>query len=259
MGSNLTDLVTARYILLTRIFIVVLGCIAVWFGIIGFSISWRESSIERIADRIIAGDPFKNDILVQQLPIMADIRSSAYCHPAALRSAAIIQLRMFEVGASTTGRSRVEELESLRSEIRNSLFCSPADPFLWLALYRLESDQRGVSAASLKYLKMSYELGPNEGWIQVKRNPNAFAFFERLPADLAEKAINEFVELLNSDFYRHAVEIFIGPAWPARHAILPRLSKLPIQVREYFVRAVYDRGLDITIPGTEAPNSRSEH
>jgi hypothetical protein len=75
---------------------VILGGSAIWWGIVEFPVVWRESSTERIADRIIAGEPFKAEILTRQFPLIASIETSAYCRPAALRSAAIIQLRMVE-------------------------------------------------------------------------------------------------------------------------------------------------------------------
>ena len=59
MSSELTALATARYITLTRIFIIILGCIAVTWGLVVFPVFGRQSSIERTASRIIAGEPFK--------------------------------------------------------------------------------------------------------------------------------------------------------------------------------------------------------
>ena len=75
MSTKLTGLVTAHYILLARSFVIILGCIAVWWGIVEFPVFWQESSTERIANRIIAGDPFKLEILARQLPIIDSIES----------------------------------------------------------------------------------------------------------------------------------------------------------------------------------------
>jgi hypothetical protein len=71
--------------------------------------------------------------------------------------------------------------------IRQSLACSPADPFFWLALYALEP------SAPLNYLTASYRLGPNEGWIALKRNLVAFANFDELPDDL-RRIVVQFVK-----------------------------------------------------------------
>jgi hypothetical protein len=127
MSTKLTSFVTAHYIVLYHSIVVILGCIAVWWGIVELPVFWQESSTERIANRIIAGDPFKAEILARQLPIIDSIKRSAYCRPAALRSAAIIQVRMLEVSTSANaGNPRDEQLETLGNLIRSSLSCSPA-------------------------------------------------------------------------------------------------------------------------------------
>jgi hypothetical protein len=250
MNTKLTSLVTAPYILLARSFVVILGCIAVWWGIIGFPIFWQDSSIERIATQIIAGNPFKVETLTQQLPIIDSIKSSAYCRPAALRSATIIQLRMLEVAASANDRQHLDEyLKSLGNAIRSSLSCAPADPFLWLALYSVEVTENGFKPDYLKYLRLSYRLGPHEGWIALKRNPLAFAAFQQLPPDLGENAINEFVALLESGLSDQAAEILIGPAWPERELILSHLTRLSDYERQSFADALHRRGYDLNVPG----------
>jgi hypothetical protein len=63
---------------------------------------------------------------------------------------------------------------------------------------------------------MSYLMGPNEGWIALKRKVLALAVFERLPLDVAKMAIRELATLLSSGFVREPVGIFTGPAWRLR-------------------------------------------
>ncbi len=153
--------------------------------------------------KLLLVTPFKGVTLAEQLPTIESIEKAAWCRPAALRSAAIIRLRMVEAAASTGDHKHADEdLKSLGNVIRSSLSCLPADPFLWLVLYWVESTQNGIKPEYLNYLRMSYQLGPNEGWIALKRNPVAFANFALLPADLATDAINEFLGLINSELYR---------------------------------------------------------
>jgi hypothetical protein len=251
MSTKLAGLATTHYILLARGFIVILGCIAVWWGVFEFSAFWQASSTERIADRIIAGDPFKVEILDRQLPTINSIESSAYCYPSALRSAAIVRLRMVEAAASANDNDREyldEHSKSLGSVIRSSLSCAPADPFLWLALW-VESTESGSKPDDLKYLRMSYRLGPNEGWIAVKRNLLAFSVFQQLPAEFREHTISEFGALLESKFSEQAAEIFIGPAWPERKSILSHLTRVTHQDLQLFADALYRRGYNVNVPG----------
>jgi hypothetical protein len=250
MNTKLTNLVNAPYILLARSFVVILGCFAVWWGVIGFQVFQQDYAIERIANQIIAGDPFKVETLARQLPIIDRITRSAYCRPAALRSATIIQLRMLEVAASANDRQHLnEQFKSLVNMIRSSLSCAPADPFLWLALYSLEVTENGSKPDYLKYLRMSYRLGPREAWIALKRNPLAFAAFGQLPPDLGENVINEFFALIESDLWEQAAEIFVGSAWPERELILSHLSRIADKDRRRFAAALSKHGYDLDVPG----------
>ena len=133
--------------------------------------------MEHVAQHIIRGEPYRIEVLKRQLPAIEAAENSPTCRPIALWSAAIIRLRMFEQ-ARLDGQGTPNDLsrtETLENSIRRSLSCSAAEPFLWLALYGLESRQSGFEPKDPRYLRMSYKLGPNEGWISVKRNPASFA------------------------------------------------------------------------------------
>jgi hypothetical protein len=261
MSMTRPSLVTAHYILLARSFVIVVGCLAVWWGIVEFPVFWQESSIEHIADRIVAGAPFKAAILARQVPIINSIERSVYCRPSALRSAAIIQLRMFEVATSTNDRDHIDEqLKSLGNVIRSSLSCSPADPFLWAVLFWMQNKSDGADPAYLKYLRMSYQLGPNEGWIARKRNPITLAIFSALPTDLAEVGVSEFVALVSSHLYSEAGDIITGPGRPIRDLLVARLKDIQEADRSVFANLLYDRGVDdISIPGIAQPPQHPWH
>jgi hypothetical protein len=159
---------------------------------------------------------------------------------------------MFEVARSISGQKSDEDLRSLRDVIHKSLSCEPADPFLWLVLYWVENAQNRFQP---EYLKISYDLGPNEGWVALKRNPVALADYERLPPDLAMQAVNEFLALVSNGFYQQAADILSGPAWRLRDTILPRLASLPFRKREQFAQILYEKNLSVVIPGVEPPDS----
>jgi hypothetical protein len=248
--STKSSLLTGPYIVLARSFAVVLGCFAVWWGITGLQLYWRDSSIERIATHIIAGEKYKMETLAQQLPMLDRIEKSAYCRPEALRSAAIIRLRMLEVTASKTDRQKLDDRpKSVGNAIRHSLSCAPADPFLWLALYSVDVNKNGFKPDYLKYLRLSYQLGPHEGWIVQKRSPLAFNSFQKLPSDIREDVLNEFLAMLrDSAFSKQAAEIFVGPAWAERELILAHLNQLNEYERWRFVYLLHEHGYDL-LPG----------
>jgi hypothetical protein len=235
---------------LTRGLFIILGCSAICWAVVVLPAFLQQSSAEHIAKRIIAGDPFKPATLVEQLAALAASENSGFCRPVALQSAAIIQLRVSETAAGGAIKSG-ENLNSLDGAVRNSLSCAPADPFLWLILFAVQNAKKGYIPENLKYLRMSYLLGPNEGWILERRNPVVLAELEWLPADLSAKAINEFIRLLDDRFYRRAVNIFCATTGPARDAILSKMGAVPLRTRKSFARSVYDCGLDVEVPGVK--------
>lgn len=236
--------------------IALFGCLAIWWGIFELPTFWRESQPERVASQIIAGEPFRIETLAQQLESLGNLTQSVDCRPAMFRSATIIQARLLDVASAKSNREKVNQsLNSLSSTVRASLSCAPTDPFLWLTLYWVERARSGFTPQNFKYLKMSYELGPNEGWISLKRNPIALADLDRLPTELAFDAIREFVALLSGGFDEQAVKIFSAAPWPARYAILPHLSIVPLWIRKKFARALYYGGLDVKVPGVDLSDS----
>lgn len=255
MSSGLAD-VGGYFRSSARGIIVIFGCVAIWWGFVELPKFWQESLTQRIGNQVIAGDQFKREILIQQLRNAATGETSGFCRPATSRNVAIMHLRLTEIALANNRKESDENLKSLSTVIRNSLTCLPADPFLWLVLYWSESTQSGINSESLQYLRLSYELGPNEGWIVLKRNPVALAAFSKLPSDLAADAINEFVALLNFEFFQRAVEIFSGANSLARNAIVSHVATLPLQIRKEFYQAMFNRGITLTIPGVEIPESK---
>ena len=256
--SLLPSSVTAgRHIVMARIFTAALGCAAIVWGLANLPTFWRQATPEYIARHIVLGEPYKTEVLLRQMSVLETAESATKCRPIALWSTAIVQLRLME-GPSHNGVEKpleAQQLKVLNNSIRSSLTCSPADPFLWLVLYWIESAQNGIKPEYLNYLRMSYRLGPNEAWIIFKRSPISFANFAELPADLATGAINELLALIKNELYHPAFEIFSGPAWQMRDAILPYLATLPRRNREAFAKVVYDKGFDVTIPGVDPPKS----
>jgi hypothetical protein len=258
MIAKRAGLVAAPYILLTRCFFGILSVVAIFWGTVELPVFRQESSIVRIAIGIVAGEPFKGDTLARQLSIIDSIDKSAYCRPTLLRSAAIIRLREVETLVRTGERSKLDpQMKQLDNSIRTSLACSPADPFLWFALYSVESTMNGFKSAYLNFMRMSYQLGPNEGWIAQNRNQITLAIFSALPPDLAQAGTSEFVGLVRSQFYSKAGDIIAGPAWPIRDLLLARLGNINEADRRAFAKLLYEKGFDANlVPGIEPPRQR---
>ena len=218
--------------------------VGITWGVTEFPALRQESTIKKIADRILVGDVYKYDILLKQASLVAPTQRPEPCHPLTVRSAAVIRLRLAEISDNAALGPGPVRTNLAVDAIRESLACSPADPFFWLALYALEP------SAPSDYLTASYRLGPNEGWIALKRNPVAFANFDELPKHLRDILVQEFLKILQMNAIDDAVKIFVGPAWDKRDLILSQMEQVPLWQRLRFRAALTRAGYDVLIPGT---------
>jgi hypothetical protein len=232
----------------TRAIAVILGLTAVAWGIHVLPVFTRQAPIERVATQLVDGGPFKPEVLLALMPQVGAAEKADPCRPAAVRSAAIIRTRVAEQ-AIVSGENIDAELSALNDSIRRSLSCSPADPFLWFMLYWTESIRNGFQPNYLEYLRLSYQLGPNEGWIAVKRNRYALAIFQTLPPDLASQVVSEFAGLVHSGFVAETVASLEGPGWNVRERLLAGLKDVPERNREVFAKVLYHDGYNVTVPG----------
>jgi hypothetical protein len=245
---------------LVRLGAVIVGGIAVTWGVAVLPTSWPQSGIDRTAAGVLEGNSFKRDELNKLLPRVGKIESAEYCRPSGLRSAAVIRVRLLEDAIAAAERQSTDDnMSVLDDSIRRSLGCSSADPFLWLVLFWLENNQNGYGPTHLEYLRKSYQLGPSEGWIGLKRNGIAIALFDQLPPDLAEAAKREFVALVNSGLYSEMAAVLTGSGWRIRDQLLPRLKDIEERHREIFAGVLYRLGYDVEMPGVARPDPRPWH
>lgn len=233
-----------------RLLLVALGlCGAVWGAAASLS-SRSDVFVQRVARNIIAGEPVRADFLKRITADLEAVERKAVCHPFGTQGAAIIRLRLFEEAFSAGEREEIEQKFGLvRRAIHASLACAPADPYIWVVLFWLETTQTGFQPLHLKYLDMSYRLGPNEGWIGLTRVRLALANWPRLSAQLAETVTAEFSALVANGAYSFAAALLRGPGWPARDALLSGLRDQPEHKRKQFQNAIYRAGLGLKVPG----------
>jgi hypothetical protein len=223
---------------------IAVGLIGIVWGALEIPTLRQEFTIKKIAGRILAGEVYRPEILLEQASLPESTLKPELCRPSTIRSLGVIRLRIAEISDnSALGPAPVRTNMALDA-IRQSLACSPADPFFWLALYALEP------SAPSDYLAASYRLGPNEGWIALKRNPVAFANFDELPDNLRRIVVQEFVRIVEMDAISDAMKILVGPAWDQRELILSQMDQVPLRQREQFQAALTGAGYDVLVPGT---------
>jgi hypothetical protein len=240
---------------LVRVALVTVGAATVAWATV-MRMTGSGPALDRIAARIIGGEQYEAEELDQLGPALDAVSAARWSRAASLRAAAIIELRQAETAIAAGRRDVIDDrMNALGRALHRALTVAPSDPFLWLVLFWQQTTVDGFDAKRLPLLAASYRLGPNEGWIGVRRSALALALFSRLPPDLAERVVAEFVGLVNSGFPEMA-QILVGPGWGARDILLPRLAAADKVRRKAFSRAVYRHGYDVTVPGIDRPDDR---
>jgi hypothetical protein len=246
--------------LAVRVAVLVLGCAAVGWGSTTLPWHWRQSAIERIASRIIDGDPFKPGALTRFAPSLGDIEGDHFCKASALRGAAVFRLRMLEDAISAGEQQLIDPaLTDLDRSIRRSLACSPAEPFLWLVLFWEDNTRNGFKPQNIAFLEMSYRLSQYEAWISLKRVPLALAMLRQLPVELVDRVVAEFIGLINSNYYLEMAEIFPHLDREVANLILAQAEKINLRRREAFAKELYRIGYDVSMPGVAPAQPRPWH
>jgi len=240
-----------------RPILILLGAFAMVWGGLSFSPHWRQYSIEHVAGAILAGAHYNIEALDPVMPEVQAALKADRCEPQALRAAAVVLLHVVEQSYSTEQLPLLDQrVDDLDAAIRRSLGCAAADPFLWMVLFSIESARNGFRPEYLEYVRNSYDLGPHEGWIAVKRNRVVIAMFSRLPADIADMAIGEFAELVENQLYEPALDVLLGPGLAIRDRLLDRLAAVGRPQRVDFAVRIYAKGFDLAVPGIPAPGQR---
>jgi hypothetical protein len=249
MQGGPTRWVERLFAAFSRLFLISIGVFSLCWAAITFPVFWNDARLDYVADRILDGERFKPETLQLVLAGAGSVKTS-WPRPEAIRSAAIIRLRLAE--ESTVPKDPAITEFTVAQSIRRSLSAAPADSFLWLELFRLERSKGSHGQDDFAYLRMSYLLGPHEGWVAVERNKLALEIFTELPGDVAEMALTEFKDLVASAYYDEAVQILVGSGWPMRDILLRRLEDAPLEARRQFATSAARLGYDdISVPGIE--------
>jgi hypothetical protein len=239
-----------------RVFTVSLGLAAVGWGIFAAPVAWRQAAMAPVATKIIAGERFGPGVLEQYLTDAHSVVGDRFCEPVTLRALAITRLRLAEEAISASDSAVIGQTEVAgEAALRRALSCTPTDPFLWFALFWMQNSTRGLQKDNFKMLRLSYQTGPNEGWLSIRRNRLAIAIYPSLPSDLKEAAADEFVQLVKSDLITDAADILAGPGRPVRGMLLHRLEGMDETKLRFLSILLAGKGIDDAFPGLD-PSSR---
>jgi hypothetical protein len=231
-----------------RVVCIGLGLGAALWGAITLPRFLDDRRLERVGFQIAVGEPFASATLAKVLSETAGKEEA--CRAAPMRARVMVALRLAESAIAAGERREIDSsLQRLNSLARSAISCAPKESFFWLSLYWVENMQNGYSPKNIELLRMSYRMGPNEGWVALLRNRMALGSFAALPADLAKAAIDEFAKLLDAGFRFDALSILVGPGWPVRQQLLDGIRNVALAEREALARMLSQRGYDLEVPG----------
>jgi hypothetical protein len=243
---------------LTRILTAICGACSVAWTASVISSYRAEDGFTSAARNILSMDKYSPEQL-SELKQRVDTAQTGLLRPSALNDIAIIRLRLAEVGVASGNAELADaSLNNLDPAVIAALAANPTNSFSWLTEYWLQGERAGDPKPGMKFLRMSYLLGPNEGWIAVRRNPLALSSFSSLPAELAGQTLSEFAGLVRSRLYTAAADILVGPGWAVRDRLAGSLADIDKDRRREFASVLENKDIEgVSIPGVgESPSFR---
>jgi hypothetical protein len=148
------------------------------------------------------------------------------------------------------------ELWELDRRSRNLLACYPRDGLGWLTLAWIEMNSTGVSEATFQKLRNSYAFAPREGWIAAQRNRLVLQRYGSMPPDLRDRAVAEFVELLEGRFVDESVATFLSLKPALQALLIARSAGVSVLWQTKFQQALKRLGVEIRMPGVAVKPDR---
>lgn len=243
---------------LTRIFTATFGVCSIAWVVFSLPVFRAEAVLASPAQHILSQDKYSPEQL-KEFKLQLNATAAGSLPPSALSDIAIIRLRLAEADLTSGGKAKdaAASLDELQAAVTAALSANPKSSFLWLTEYWIQNARGADPNTAFKFLRMSYAMGRNEGWIAVRRSPLVLSVFPLLPNDLAEQALDEFAGLVRSHFYPEASNILVGAGWPIHEKLLGRLVQVDEEDRRRFAAILALKDIDgVVVPGVEKRPSR---
>jgi hypothetical protein len=248
-------ILSGNFLLRTCVYLLGFGAIT-WGGFV-LPLFSREAPLNRVTAEVLEGHAFKTQALLSEARKADTDEPSSFCNPVQSRDAVILRLALLDDAIRAANHTLIDSAYApLYDVTRRALACVPTDSFTWLTLFWLDAGKRGLAPENVNYLRLSYALGPNEGWIALWRSKLAFAVFAQLPADLADDAVDDVIKLVDSaQLIQQAAAIFASASPAAQSRVVAHLQTAKANTRQWFANTLRDRGLDVVIPNVAAPQA----
>jgi hypothetical protein len=237
-------------IIATRLVLVLVGAAAVLWSVISVPRALAERRLERLSDAMVDGERFDLEGAKRLIAYLDATAAERDCMRGG--TTAVATIRLYWVGQAIRTKDpkiQADASASAAEAIKTALACSPHQANLWFQLFWLESvADPAPNDRKLALLRLSYELGPHEGWIASHRARRALTLYDALPKDIQSYATREFVLMVRDNPVR-AARTFERLPRAVRDVLRPMLEQVPLDARTRFALALDD--LDPDIPGVD--------
>ncbi|MDF0578879.1 hypothetical protein [Bradyrhizobium yuanmingense] len=233
-----------------RVGLLVSGLTGFWWAATALPIFLSASPVHDIISRIVADERLRPDLLSEMLVHIEGTSTSLVAESSVSRAKALIRLELAEKAIRRPDGMDDGDRQVLDAErdLKFSLGQNPNDSFQWMLLYSVVMTRNGFDPVNIKYLVESYQMGPREGWIALRRNQLALGGFPFLDDALRRAVIAEFAQIVDADFSGEAALILKGVGWVYREELLLALEKADLVSRENLYRRLAADGLKLKIP-----------
>ncbi|SPP97734.1 conserved protein of unknown function [Bradyrhizobium vignae] len=237
---------------LLRSFLLLCGSLGALWSSSAIPSFWLMKPAHELSAHIAADDRFKTGAITEMLVWLKAVERPALLQPEFSQAEALITLRAVEETMQRNSLERIDRgMDSAEDKIKAALLANPNDSFLWLMLYSVTTTRTGFDLRNASFLEHSYVMGPNEGWVALRRNPLALAVFAILPGPVQGTVISEFANTVDSDFIAEAELTLTSVGWPHRERLLAGLAGIDLAPKQALRKRLSNDGIKVSIPGIQ--------
>lgn len=227
-----------------------LACIA-WCLVVMPSF-WITGPARDLSFRIMNDDRFKSGTLATAFARITSRSYGLLDQSDLLRARALTAVRVAEESMQRkTSQDADHDADLAVAEVRTSLLSNPGDSFCWLLLFSIDATRNGFDLAKVKFLEASYQFGPWEGWIALRRNSLALSTMSFLGNGYQQAVVSEYAGIVDADFVEVGAFILANSGWQSRDRLLSGLTSVDLREREALNRQLSRIGIRVAIPGIE--------
>lgn len=243
--------------MIARLAVVCVALLAVaWTMVFGASQAYY-GKLDDLATKVVRRENVDVQELQSRVSAYNGVELRAFCLPRALYDVSLIRGKQVQIALDSSEPQLADSLRrQATSTIRKALSCAPSDPFLWFALFWLSNFDRGIGPETIAFLGRSYELGPHEGWIMLRRNQYSLIAYHMLPEIIRVSVRAEFVALLDSGLVNETADLLLGPGWSIRSELLIATKGVREKYRRQLALRLRRLGYEFDVPGVTLPEWR---